>query len=105
VIDKMKTKIILFLNVFLAPILSAVFFHDPRTLTLDFSFYIDKGWIDLISVMLYFSIPINAIYCFIMAFKKKEKLKVAITYGLVGIFTSLSGIVCFVYKKCYNNKK
>ena len=93
----MKTKTILFLNLFLAPVLAAMFLHDPSTLILNFSFDINKSWIDLMFAMSYFSIPINTIYCFIIIFKKKENLRAAITYSLVGVFTSLTAGVFVMF--------
>ena len=65
---------------------------------LDFSFYIDKGWLDLMLMASYFSVPINTIYCLVMIFKKKENLKTAITSSLIGVATSLTaGVFVFFW--------
>ncbi|OGZ64225.1 MAG: hypothetical protein A2812_03435 [Candidatus Staskawiczbacteria bacterium RIFCSPHIGHO2_01_FULL_36_16] len=90
-----EKNILLILNILLVPTLAAMFFHDPKTLMLDFSFYIDKGWIDLMFWISYFSIPINIFYS-VMIFKK-EGLKLAATYCSVGIFISLTAGVFVLF--------
>jgi hypothetical protein len=86
----MKTKNILILNILLLPFLAALFFHDRKTFIFDFSFDIDRGWINLMIIISYFSIPANIIYCLFIIFREKENWRSAIKYSIVGILTALT---------------
>jgi len=94
---KDRKKTILFLNIFLNPILTVIFFSQTTTLVPNFVFEINNGWTEFMFRIASISIPINILYCATIIFNKKEKLKWALIYGLIGVALSLTAGVFVMF--------
>jgi len=83
-------KTVLFLNIFIIPVLSIIFYSYTTILVPKFIFELNNGWSEEVFRIACFSILINIIYALMLVFKEKEKLRTAIMYSFTGFLISIT---------------